>query len=57
MPLYTGQREKNNTTKIHELIPHLCGHYTISLIIFKFLHIILQCFDAVGWAAGRASGL
>jgi len=22
-----------------------------------YQYIILQCFDAVGWAAGRASGL
>jgi len=21
------------------------------------MHLCLQCFDAVGWAAGRASGL
>jgi len=23
----------------------------------RYLYICLQCFDAVGWAAGRASGL
>jgi len=23
----------------------------------KNMHLSLQCFDAVGWAAGRASGL
>jgi len=22
-----------------------------------YMHVCLQCFDAVGWAAGRASGL
>jgi len=26
------------------------------LILFVVLKICLQCFDAVGWAAGRASG-
>jgi len=26
-------------------------------IWFRFLLLCLQCFDALGWAAGRASGL
>jgi len=26
-------------------------------ISFIFLFLCLQCFDAVGWAAGKASGL
>ena len=26
-------------------------------IIFGLVDVCLQCFDAVGWAAGRASGL
>jgi len=30
----------------------------VSLFQFYCIqHLILQCFDAVGWAAGRASGL
>jgi len=29
------------------MFPYMCGDLTICL----------QCFDAVGWAAGRASGL
>ena len=27
------------------------------IIMHKLLYLSLQCFDAVGWAAGRASGL
>jgi len=23
----------------------------------NFVHVVVQCFDAVGWATGRASGL
>ena len=36
------------------------GYLFIYLLIYLFTHIdklLLQCFDAVGWAAGRASGL
>jgi len=29
----------------------------IIIIIISMQHFYLQCFDAVGWAAGRASGL
>ena len=29
----------------------------VCLYVFASLHLCLQCFDAVGWAAGRASGL
>ena len=36
------------------------GHYTVVVVVvvtFVLLnHVCLQCFDAVGWAAGRASG-
>jgi len=31
--------------------------YKIDSTIFILRDICLQCFDAVGWAAGRASGL
>ena len=27
------------------------------VLLFSFSFFCLQCFDAVGWAAGRASGL
>jgi len=28
-----------------------------NIFLISFRQICLQCFDAVGWAAGRASGL
>jgi len=28
-----------------------------SFSLAEMLHLTLQCFDTVGWAAGRASGL
>ena len=33
--------------------------YTVTFSFFEILSqkLCLQCFDAVGWAAGRASGL
>jgi len=41
-------------------VKKLSGGVLKSKIILSFYHIVhfcLQCFDAVGWAAGRASGL
>ena len=35
----------------------LCSLVILILITLIFLHNCLQCFDAVGWAAGRASSL
>ena len=32
-------------------------YYSLFVIFIKFTVLCLQCFDAVGWAAGRASGL
>ena len=32
-------------------------HSVNAIILSCLLEISLQCFDAVGWAAGRASGL
>jgi len=29
----------------------------LTLYIYLFITVALQCFDTVGWAAGRASGL
>ena len=31
--------------------------FNLNFLSVVFLTICLQCFDAVGWAAGRASGL
>jgi len=55
--------ELSNGTDRDRVIPFALGEI---LTASDFLHIIrcmvyvtdcLQCFDAVGWAAGRASGL
>jgi len=35
----------------------LCVIFEISLFVCLYVTICLQCFDAVGWPAGRASGL
>jgi len=32
-------------------------NFLIILVTFYLQHLGLQCFDAVGWVAGRASGL
>ena len=36
-------------------------HYAVTpyngLVFFNLVTLLLQCFDAVGWAAGRATGL
>jgi len=41
--------------------PHTKLNYTTNLHFFceffQYVAMCLQCFDAVGWAAGRASGL
>ena len=34
--------------------PHLC---TLIIIMLSRLNLCLQCFDAVGWTAGRESGV
>ena len=45
-----------NTVKFHQIIA-LPNSYLLSVIKIVYLVLFLQCFDAVGWAAGRASGL
>ena len=35
----------------------LCVIFEISLFVCLYVTICLQCFDAVGWPAGRATGL
>jgi len=43
---------------IYEIVIFTCKVPAFSALIFAFSALIcLQCFDAVGWAAGRASGL
>jgi len=34
----------------------MCGS-TIRCVRFQYMVAVVQCFDTVGWAAGRASGL
>jgi len=33
------------------------AHFYYCLTIIQFLYLFIQCFDSVGWAAGRASRL
>jgi len=42
--------------KMAEQIMLICG-MEATLDIFGTFAYLLQCFDAVGWVAGRASGL
>ena len=57
-------------TRAHALLiivgnPHVLAQVTdlhspahcLLLLILSYVETFLQCFDAVGWAAGRASGL
>ena len=37
--------------------PSLLASFTTDVILLTSSHTCLQCFDTVGWAAGRASGL
>ena len=51
-----------NLTIITDYISHICCFVTGSLLMVCKSELLssdlcLQCFDAVGWAAGRASGL
>jgi len=38
-------------------VPHLFCQHGGSMLLLVRNAVILQCFDAVGWATGRASGL
>jgi len=49
----THRYGSRNSEQLHPLISELDSCQLNYLIVF----ISLQCFDAVGWAAGRASGL
>jgi len=41
--------------KVHQRVLHI--HVHIYIYIYIYIHSCLQCFDVVGWVAGRASGL
>jgi len=44
-------------TRSSQITLRLVNIIIIIIITFLILSICLQCFDAVGWVAGRASGL
>ena len=35
----------------------ICNYCFLIVVIYLFPPLCLQCFDAVGWVTGRASGL
>jgi len=39
------------------MLAYICASLIIYWLLIFLTDIFLQCFDAVGWAAGRASGL
>ena len=45
------------TSFFHRNIGNFFSLIDFTLIVSVLIIICLQCFDAVGWAAGRASGL
>ena len=49
MPTFSIHNERN-------VLPQIFIMYAFRSCVLFFV-ICLQCFDAVGWAAGRASGL
>jgi len=60
-----NKKSKDSPYSIAERkVPELmCRFLAVSLQVMRVInpavgcHLCLQCFDAVGWAAGRASGL
>jgi len=51
-------RYGDSTISTHRRFLALCySTPIIELLLTLVIHLCLQCFDAVGWAAGRASGL
>ena len=50
----TAKKDYDDVKKFCEVTVFLAQLY---IIIAYFLNLCLQCFDAVGLAAGRASGL
>ena len=46
-----------NSVSVTDVAKHLEMAILLHTSVPLFMEIFLQCFDAVGWAAGRASGL
>jgi len=47
--------------KFHRAVKRLCcvcvSDYCVIVLFFLYFSCYIQCFDALGWSAGRASGL
>ena len=58
---HTAELHVYLTTETHALFAsYIQGSYqwfTVNFLTNEFLHFNRQCFDAVGWVAGTASGL
>ena len=50
--MYTVGNVADDDTNTYIYYTFIILHYTVRIV-----RMCLQCFDAVGWAAGRASGL
>ena len=61
MPLYLMHPRATalSATPCYTTVADLQWHYfyLVKRTKLKYENLCLQCFDAVGWAAGRASGL
>jgi len=54
------EKKLNNMHCTSDLAPRLTLHMLYAFIVLYYTVLkldCLQCFEAVGWAAGRASGL
>ena len=65
-PMLVEEFQSNLMLSFQRCIVHVCFHILLRVYlsvqlylnyIHVYYHFCLQCFDAVGWAAGRASGL
>ena len=65
VPSHCGRVKIIVTTLVRKVVAAWLEYVSLPALFFIYLFIllfifclfILQCFDAVGWAAGRASGL
>jgi len=59
---YDGDTEPRTTTADYVIVPETHDRKSVftarrKITLFRSSFLCLQCFDAVGWAAGRASGV
>ena len=52
-----AQSRSRKTRQITRTVAIAVYYLVVFSLLFLYLYLCLQCFDAVGWAAGRASGL